>query len=614
MARNLFEKFRDNVVNGIRVKPNKGKSDETNLTLDDDLVDFLRTVSSDKLLEIVGINNFRDISDNRAEQYDAFDEMEKDATISAALKMYADDATQYNLDGNVIWVESADPNIADFGNRLLQVLRINEKAWTHIYNLVKYGDIYLETFYDDEVDAYSLVSTPVKGMYGTVAQSHKIGARMEEYVEMVSNPAVIFDLKKRGKTEGYIKLDDDDKDVNIQRVYRVNLSGTQQRILPADKYIHIMLSEESNRYPETFDITFENTRNNKSVENSEDTKDICTYRYTVAKGKSILHDVFKAYRELKLMEDSVLLNRVTRSAITRILQIEVGDMPKPQVKEKLRQIKMMIEQKNFMDTNKGEFTNQASPGPVDNIIYVPVRNGNGAITMNSLGGDVDPKSLIDLEYYKQKEAGALGIPLAYLSGQSGDGGGLSSGTALTKLDNKYARTIKRIQIAYTQGITTLLNVFAIRKNLTDYVNNFKVRMVSPSTIEDDDRDQQLDNRINMTSNLFNIINDAEVITQDGKIELVNYLTSSFLNKPEIAKILNEYVKEPQHEDTEVSDDLEGNSMSNSSNMSSNDFDFNDLPSVDISDVPPTNNEKPESDADITSGDESGFGDFEEFAT
>ena len=614
MARNLFEKFRDNVVNGIRVKPNKGKSDETNLTLDDDLVDFLRTVSSDKLLEIVGINNFRDISDNRAEQYDAFDEMEKDATISAALKMYADDATQYNLDGNVIWVESADPNIADFGNRLLQVLRINEKAWTHIYNLVKYGDIYLETFYDDEVDAYSLVSTPVKGMYGTVAQSHKIGARMEEYVEMVSNPAVIFDLKKRGKTEGYIKLDDDDKDVNIQRVYRVNLSGTQQRILPADKYIHIMLSEESNRYPETFDITFENTRNNKSVENGEDTKDIRTYRYTVAKGKSILHDVFKAYRELKLMEDSVLLNRVTRSAITRILQIEVGDMPKPQVKEKLRQIKMMIEQKNFMDTNKGEFTNQASPGPVDNIIYVPVRNGNGAITMNSLGGDVDPKSLIDLEYYKQKEAGALGIPLAYLSGQSGDGGGLSSGTALTKLDNKYARTIKRIQIAYTQGITTLLNVFAIRKNLTDYVNNFKVRMVSPSTIEDDDRDQQLDNRINMTSNLFNIINDAEVITQDGKIELVNYLTSSFLNKPEIAKILNEHVKEPQHEDAEVSDDLEGNSMSTSSNMSSNDFDFNDLPSVDISDVPPTDNEESESDADITSGDESGFGDFEEFAT
>lgn len=103
------------------------------------------------------------------------------------------------------------------------------------------------------------------------------------------------------------------------------------------------------------------------------------------------------------MEDSVLLNRVTRSAITRILQIEVGDMPRPQVREKLRQVKQMVEQRNFMDTNSGTFSNQASPGPVDNIIYVPTRNGNGAITMSSIGGDVDPKSLIDLEYFQQKK-------------------------------------------------------------------------------------------------------------------------------------------------------------------------------------------------------------------
>ena len=614
--RNLFEVIRGNIVNGLRVKPNKGKRGEINTEVDDDLVDFLRSLDTDKVLEIVGINNFRDISDNRGEQYDAFDEMEKDAAIAAALKMYADDSTQYNLDGDVIWVESSEPDIAAFGNRLLQVLRINEKAWIHIYNLVKYGDIYLETFYDDEVDADSLVSTPVKGMYGTVAQSHKIGARIEEYVEMVPNPAVIFDLKKRGKTEGFIKLDDDDQDSNIQRVYRVNLSGTQQRILPADKYIHIMLSEESNRFPESFDITFE-ANPEKNVENNDD-RDVRTYRYTVAKGKSILFDVFKAYRELKLMEDSVLLNRVTRSAITRILQIEVGDMPKPQVKEKLRQIKMMIEQRNFMDTKSGEFSNQASPGPVDNVIYVPTRNGNGAITMSSLGGDVDPKSLIDLEYYKQKESGALGIPLAYLQGQSGDGGGLSSGTALTKLDNKYARTIKRIQTAYIQGITTLLNVFAIRKGLPDYVNNFTVRMVSPSTIEDDDRDQQLDNRINMMSNIIDMVKSSEAFTKEGETELITYLTSTFLNKPEISKILEDNIV-PEKSEEPTDDSLESDIENTGGGIT--DFDSGGgLRSINLDDEfaaeeteTPEDIETGDAETGITSGEESGFGDFEEFA-
>ena len=614
---NVFEVLRGNIVNGLRIKPNKGKRNEINTEVDDDLVDFLRSLDTDKVLEIVGINNFRDISDNRGEQYDAFDEMEKDAAIAAALKMYADDSTQYNLDGNVIWVESSEPDIAAFGNRLLQVLRVNEKAWIHIYNLVKYGDIYLETFYDDEVDADSLVSTPVKGMYGTVAQSHKIGARIEEYIEMVPNPAVIFDLKKRGKTEGFIKLDDDDQDSNIQRVYRVNLSGTQQRILPADKYIHIMLSEESNRFPESFDITFE-ANPQKNIENNKE-RDVRTYRYTVAKGKSILFDVFKAYRELKLMEDSVLLNRVTRSAITRILQIEVGDMPKPQVKEKLRQIKMMIEQKNFMDMKSGEFSNQASPGPVDNVIYVPTRNGNGAITMTSLGGDVDPKSLIDLEYYKQKESGALGIPLAYLQGQSGDGGGLSSGTALTKLDNKYARTIKRIQTAYIQGITTLLNVFAIRKGLPDYVNNFTVRMVSPSTIEDDDRDQQLDNRINMMSNIIDMVKSSEAFTKEGETELITYLTSTFLNKPEISKILeNNIAPEPEKEQSEESSGDQNFGGSGGGGIT--DFDSGGgLRSINLDDEFASEETETgefsgeDAETGITPGEKIGFGDFEDFA-
>ena len=871
--RNLFEVLRGNIVNGLRVKPNKGKRNEINTEVDDDLVDFLRSLDTDKVLEIVGINNFRDISDNRGEQYDAFDEMEKDAAIAAALKMYADDSTQYNLDGNVIWVESSKPDIAAFGNRLLQVLRVNEKAWIHIYNLVKYGDIYLETFYDDEVYADSLVSTPVKGMYGTVAQSHKIGARIEEYIEMVPNPAVIFDLRKRGKTEGFIKLDDDDQDSNIQRVYRVNLSGTQQRILPADKYIHIMLSEESNRFPESFDITFE-ANPQKNIENNEE-RDVRTYRYTVAKGKSILFDVFKAYRELKLMEDSVLLNRVTRSAITRILQIEVGDMPKPQVKEKLRQIKMMNEQKNFMDMKSGEFSNQASPGPVDNVIYVPTRNGNGAITMTSLGGDVDPKSLIDLEYYKQKESGALGIPLAYLQGHcfrgnvtvrlldneivsfdtlyknrekyigksiltccpdgkilptiitdicltrrnakfiritlntgdyvdvtpdhrmmlengqfieanelkpgdtlmtynelppisiykerklfsrrvkcwkcgkiftteltdneyneylnkhrflyccarhstskmdrcmklvvdcnfdldlyerrrregyvdmgtlcdkngnvrsyatnkyytaqfmeqnfinklynydprisgykvtkvspiydvedaydltvknkahtfllecgifvhnSGDGGGLSSGTALTKLDNKYARTIKRIQTAYIQGITTLLNVFAIRKGLPDYVNNFTVRMVSPSTIEDDDRDQQLDNRINMMNNILDIVKSSESFTKEGETELITYLTSTFLNKPEISKILEDNIApEKEKEPAEDSEEFDTGGFRGGGGLRS--INLDDEFAAEETETAETE-EGGDAETGITPGEETGFGDFEDYA-
>lgn len=600
MANKLWESAGRKILNGLRIKP-LNKASGMNADVDDELVNQLMSEDMAQILQ--NLHEFRELSGNRAQKYDAFDEMEKDSVIAAALKMYADDATQYNLDGDVIWVESDNPDIAAFGNRLIKVLRLNENAWTHIYNLVKYGDIYLETFFDLEPSKDDMHRVDIKGSYGTVLRTHKSGSRIDEYVEMVDDPAKIFELSRRGKTAGFLYLPEMDTNrTNVGHAYSIQIAGTDQQILPADKYVHIMLNQASNRFPETFDIEFK-----------DDTQE-SGYRleqYKVTSGKSILEDVFKTYRELHLMEDSILLNRVTRSAITRILQVEVGDMPKTQVREKLRQIKMMIEQKNFMDTQNGVFANQASPGPVDNIIYVPTRNGNGAITANTIGGDVDPKTLIDIEYYQQKEAGGLNIPLSYLKAQSGDGGGLSSGTALTKLDNRYARSIKRVQIAYTSGITNLLNLFAYKKGLISYINAFKVRMLSPSTIEDSDRDEQLDNRIRMMSDLLSMIENDERYDKETVKEIIEYLTSTFLNKPEIASMLK--TSETALEEDEVTDngemnvdmDMGGGFGESEESFGSSDegIDFNAMADEGI-------DLEPSEDA---GSDNSDFGDYEDFA-
>ena len=60
--------------------------------------------------------------------------------------MYADDATQYNRDGNIIWAESDDPVIADAANRLIRVLNIQGNAWRDIYSLCTYGDLYFRLY------------------------------------------------------------------------------------------------------------------------------------------------------------------------------------------------------------------------------------------------------------------------------------------------------------------------------------------------------------------------------------------------------------------------------------------------------------------------------------
>ena len=53
------------------------------------------------------------------------------------------------------------------------------------------------------------------------------------------------------------------------------------------------------------------------------------------------------------------------------------------------------------------------PGPMENNVYVPTHNGIGAISTQQVGGDVDVKSLADLDYFKNKYFGALRVPKQY---------------------------------------------------------------------------------------------------------------------------------------------------------------------------------------------------------
>lgn len=131
-----------------------------------------------------------------------------------------------------------------------------------------------------------------------------------------------------------------------------------------------------------------------------------------------------------------------------------------------------------------------------------------------------------------------------------EGSGLSSGTSLTKLDARYARTIKRIQNAYIQGITTLINIFALDKGLDDYVNNFTVKMVSPSTIEDSERDSTMSERMGLISDFIELLGD-QYSDQTVK-DVFEYFVDTYLSDNELSEILKKDNSIP-NEDDESSD-------------------------------------------------------------
>lgn len=577
----------------IRIKPNTNAEDGLNVVKDKDSLTskILGDIETGSSISLSDLNAFRTLSSERDMQYNVYDEMREDSIISAALEMYADDATQYNRDGSVIWVDSDDENCAKFYNRLIQNLDLNKNSWSYIYALCLYGEIYLETFTDDPHENTDHRITNVGG--GNVYVTPK-GFTLEEYVEMYADPCELYDLTEKGKTVGFVRVPVDSQyDNNIGSPMFSNLQlETRETLYDPKKFVHICLCDEIDRHPET--LTLQLSDDSKTVTANATN----TVTFKVKRGKSILHDIYKIYQELKLLEDALLLNRITRSSIIRLLQVEVGDSTKNQIQLILKRLKNMIEQKTLMNKNEGKYKSQANPGPVENIIYMPTRNGKGAVSMSNIGGDVDIKSIVDIDYFKNKFYGGLKIPKQYL-GDDDNGSALSNGTSLTKLDARYARTIKRIQNAYIQGITDLLNLYALSKHRTEYINNFTVKMVSPSTTEDSERDEQMGSRMDLIGSFIELLGDNY---SDKTIkEVFEYFVDYYLSDNELSAILKKDKGVPDEEesteDEDDSDNFEGG-FSDGGDFGSDDFDDSGFDNDDVDDSG--------FDSDSENGDDLGF--------
>ena len=527
----LFEKF-------TFFRVGKKPSDRKDLPITEKKDELVTQLDASAITGIGQMAQFRQITTDRETLYNAYDDMRIDPVIAAALEIYADDATQYDEQGRIIWVESEYEDVAKAGNRLLDILEIPERAWKHIYQACCYGDYYLKLYRMDETEEDEDTSkiTGKTHVINDVTdyKGHREIPNYEEYVEDVDDPATMFDLRKRGKTAGFIQVHKTETST-VYNPMTINANFTYSLqdidVYRPDRFVHISLGENVNRNPETVTIDL---GDGKSV------------TYDSSRGKSILQDAYPVQKELQLLEDTLLLNRLTRSPLIRLLEIELGDMPKKEVNDYLRRIKNLIEQKISMDKDTGSYKSFNAPGPIDNVLYIPVRNGKGSISVNNLGGDVNIRDIADIDYFSNKRAAALKVPRQYL-GDDMTGTGLDSGGSLTRLSIRYARSVKRIQTSYIRAITTLLNLFFLDKKL-DYVNKFQVRMTSPSTQEDLERNELIQGNIDLVSNIMDLTESLEGGTQK---KILTHLMTTIMKMPELA----EMVEDDQTPSEEI--DIEG---------------------------------------------------------
>lgn len=200
-------------------------------------------------------------------------------------------------------------------------------------------------------------------------------------------------------------------------------------------------------------------------------------------GMSVLEKVRKVYMILSMMEDAMLVYRITRAAERRVIKVNTGNIPAEDVPSYMQNVMNKFKKKRLIDPRTGEIDYKYNVATNDEDIFIPVRSDSAANPIDTLAGASNLEAISDVTYFRDLLFTGLGIQKSFLAFSSENGGSKENGQNAAMLDIRLARKINRIQ----QSMIAELNKIAIihlallggdyRHNL----DNFTITMNSPST-------------------------------------------------------------------------------------------------------------------------------------
>lgn len=472
------------------------------------------------------------LADDRSKRYTIYDEMRtNDSLASSCIEIYADDITQPNQYGNAIWVESENDEIRKEGNRLLNILGIRKNLWDIAYSLVCYGDVYIELFRTHQKFGNQKLQETVN------INKIPISFELEDYVERVLDPATVFDILYHGQTVGFARTyqyhpQGPNPFMQTQQSSTSSFRTSKQEIdlYDSHKFVHIIMPDSGAR--SNYKICIDDGKGNEDS----------LKEYQVATGKSIMQDAYKASQQLQLLENSILLARLTRASVYRLITVKTGNKSEADVISLLNRVRSLFDKKQTINTKTGTMGNYNNPSEVTTIVVPEGPDGTGSISVNEEKSDYDLKSIQDLEYAVNKELAAFKVPKQFLNFT--DGGGFDGGKSLAKISAQYAHRLGRYKTAIIEGITTLINLFFENRN-PDYVGRFTVKMEPANTLENAERIEATKSKLDLVSTIMSQLDAVEDTI--GKFEILQDLMNDAYSNQTITKVLNEYIKKLKEE-------------------------------------------------------------------
>ena len=178
---------------------------------------------------------------------------------------------------------------------------------------------------------------------------------------------------------------------------------------------------------------------------------------------SYLHKAIKSLNQLRMIEDSLVIYRLSRAPERRIFYIDVGNLPKVKAEQYLKEVMSRYRNKLVYDANTGEVRDDRKFMSMMEDFWLPRREGGRGTEITTLPGGQNLGELADIEYFQKKLYRSLGVPESRIASDGGFNLGRSSEILRDEL--KFAKFVGRLRKRFGHMFNDMLRTQLILKNI-----------------------------------------------------------------------------------------------------------------------------------------------------
>ena len=178
---------------------------------------------------------------------------------------------------------------------------------------------------------------------------------------------------------------------------------------------------------------------------------------------SYLHKAIKPVNQLRMIEDALVIYRISRAPERRIFYIDVGNLPKIKAEQYLKDVMNRYRNKLVYDATTGEIRDDRNHMSMLEDFWLPRREGGRGTEITTLPGGSNLGEIDDIQYFRTKLYRSLNVPISRMESESGFSLGRS--TEITRDELKFTKFVQRIRKKFSPLFTDILKTQLLLKGV-----------------------------------------------------------------------------------------------------------------------------------------------------